>query len=213
MRYVLESGCEPVPESGVGVGRDMDQHACRGGQLDARADDECEERPESHEKSLRNVAPVVEQFAQHGARERAEDDPHGRKEEEPGEDACRGPDGSRARSAEAPRHPCGQEIVGGAHGDGHGEPQPDRPGGHLGVGGEPGAEKSGVAQRHARQSRYDAADDAQYRERESGYGEGYVHRKVLGPAAAELSGEPGGFVRTGRGARPPQGLSSAKITD
>jgi hypothetical protein len=36
---------------------------------------------------------------------------------------------------------------------------------------------------------------------------------VLGPAAAELSGEPGGFVRTGRGARPPQGLSSAKITD
>ena len=73
MRYVLESGCEPVPESGVGVGRDMDQHACRGGQLDARADDECEERPESHEESLRNVAPVVEQFAQHGARERAED--------------------------------------------------------------------------------------------------------------------------------------------
>ena len=36
------------------------------GQLDARADDDCEERPESHEESLRNVAPVVEQFAQHG---------------------------------------------------------------------------------------------------------------------------------------------------
>ena len=41
----------------------------------------------------------------------------------------------------------------------------------------------------------------------------FVHRRVLGPAAAELSGEPGGFVRTGRGAWPPQGLSSAKITD
>jgi len=65
----------------------MDQHACRGGQLDARADDECEERPESHEESLRNVAPVVEQFAQHGARERAEDAPHGRREEEAAEEA------------------------------------------------------------------------------------------------------------------------------
>ena len=188
MRYVLESSYEPVPESGVGVGRDVDQHAYRGRQLDARADDEREERPESHEESLRNVAAVVEQFAQHGAHERAEDDPHGWKQEESGEDAYRGPDGSRARSAEAACHPCGQEIVGDAYGDGHREPQPDRPGGHVGVGGEPGAEKSGVAQYHARQGRYDAADDAQYREHEGGYGEGYVHRRVLGPAAAEQSG-------------------------
>lgn len=213
MRYVLESGCEPVPESGVGVGRDMDQHACRGGQLDAVPTTNARNDPNPTRKafgtSLRSLSSSPSTAPANGPRMI----PTGGKRKNPAKTPCRGPDGSRARSAEAPRHPCGQEIVGGAHGDGHGEPQPDRPGGHLGVGGEPGAEKSGVAQRHARQSRYDAADDAQYRERKGGYGEGYVHRRVLGPAAAELSGEPGGFVRTGRGARPPQGLSSAKITD
>ena len=157
----------------------MDQHAHRSGDLDPRADDEREERPESDQKCLRHVAAVVEQFAQHGAQKGAEEDAHRREKEESCEDAHRGADGSRARTAEPPGHPGGEEIVGDAYGDGHPEPEPQRRSAHLGVGGEIGAQQARIAQHHARQGGHDAADDAQYREHESEQGERNVHRKLL----------------------------------
>lgn len=89
--------------------------------------------------------------AQHGAQEGAEEDAHRREKEESREDAHRGADGPRARTAEPPGHPCRQEIVGDAHGDGHPEPEPQRRGAHLGVGGEIGAQQARIAQHHARQ--------------------------------------------------------------
>lgn len=65
----------------------MDEHADRRREFDARADDEREERAYADQKRLARVAAVVEQLAEYGAEEGAEDDADGRKEEESGEDA------------------------------------------------------------------------------------------------------------------------------